>query len=43
MPSVALSSGLIDYEDTGGEGPVLVFGHGLPMNASQWRKVVLAL
>ncbi|MFE3514805.1 alpha/beta fold hydrolase [Streptomyces sp. NPDC059166] len=40
MPRIALSSGPIDYEDTGGEGPVLVFGHGLPMNETQWRKVI---
>lgn len=40
MPSVELSSGSIDYQDTGGQGPVLVFGHGLPMNETQWRKVV---
>ncbi|MEU7569016.1 alpha/beta hydrolase, partial [Streptomyces fradiae] len=31
MPRVVLSSGPVDYRDTGGEGPVLVFGHGLPM------------
>ncbi|NUT10513.1 MAG: alpha/beta hydrolase [Nonomuraea sp.] len=40
MPSIELSSGSIDYQDTGGQGPVLVFGHGLPMNETQWRKVV---
>ncbi len=40
MPEIELSSGPIDYQDTGGEGPVLVFGHGLPMNETQWRKVV---
>ncbi|MEU1711065.1 alpha/beta hydrolase [Streptomyces sp. NPDC005706] len=40
MPRIELSSGSIDYRDTGGEGPVLVFGHGLPMNETQWRKVV---
>lgn len=40
MPGIELSSGPIDYQDTGGEGPVLVFGHGVPMNATQWRKVV---
>ncbi|MEE1779771.1 alpha/beta hydrolase, partial [Streptomyces sp. JV181] len=40
MPRIELSSGPIDYQDTGGEGPVLVFGHGLPMNETQWRKVV---
>ncbi|MBZ4319493.1 alpha/beta fold hydrolase [Streptomyces huiliensis] len=37
---IELSAGTIDYEDTGGEGPVLVFAHGLPMNGRQWRKVV---
>ncbi|MEU3597646.1 alpha/beta hydrolase [Streptomyces sp. NPDC006798] len=37
---IELSSGSIDYQDTGGEGPVLVFAHGLPMNETQWRKVV---
>ncbi|MFE5399354.1 alpha/beta fold hydrolase [Streptomyces sp. NPDC056568] len=40
MPSVELSSGTIEYQDTGGEGPVLVFGHGMPMSGTQWRKVV---
>lgn len=40
MPRTELSSGPVDYQDTGGEGPVLVFGHGLPMNETQWRKVV---
>jgi pimeloyl-ACP methyl ester carboxylesterase len=40
MPRVVLPSGPIDYLDTGGEGPVLVFGHGLLMNETQWRKVI---
>lgn len=40
MPAIELSAGTIDYQDTGGDGPVLVFGHGLPMNETQWRKVV---
>ncbi|GAA2258192.1 alpha/beta hydrolase [Streptomyces amakusaensis] len=40
MPQISLSSGSIDYQDTGGDGPVLVFCHGLPMNEKQWRKVV---
>ncbi|MFF3019439.1 alpha/beta fold hydrolase [Streptomyces sp. NPDC057939] len=40
MPRIELSSGPIDYQDTGGEGPVLVLAHGLPMNETQWRKVV---
>ncbi|UQI46396.1 alpha/beta hydrolase [Streptomyces sp. HU2014] len=40
MPKIELSSGTIDYQDTGGDGPVLVLCHGLPMNEKQWRKVV---
>ncbi|WP_455410070.1 alpha/beta fold hydrolase [Streptomyces hiroshimensis] len=40
MPRIELPAGVIDYQDTGGEGPVLVFGHGPPMNEKQWRKVV---
>ncbi|MEV4436003.1 alpha/beta hydrolase [Streptomyces sp. NPDC049555] len=40
MPEIELSCGPIDYQDTGGDGPVLVFGHGLPMDGRQWRKVV---
>lgn len=40
MPTVELDCGLIDYVDTGGDGPVVVFTHGFPMSASQWRKVV---
>ncbi|MGH3425668.1 MAG: alpha/beta fold hydrolase, partial [Nocardioidaceae bacterium] len=37
---VELSAGTIDYIDTGGDGPVLVLTHGLPMSPTQWRKVV---
>lgn len=40
MPEVELSVGRIEYEDTGGDGPVLVFIHGLLMNGSVWRHVV---
>jgi pimeloyl-ACP methyl ester carboxylesterase len=40
VPQLSLSAGTIDYQDTGGDGPVLVFCHGLPMNEKQWRKVV---
>ncbi|MEU1823027.1 alpha/beta hydrolase [Streptomyces abikoensis] len=40
MSSIELSSGPIGYQDTGGNGPVLVFGHGVPMDGAQWRKVV---
>lgn len=40
MHSVDLPSGPIAYGDTGGDGPVLVFGHGLLMDGRQWRKVI---
>jgi pimeloyl-ACP methyl ester carboxylesterase len=43
MPAVELSSGTIDYEDTGGDGPVIVLTHGLIMDGSLWRHVVEAL
>jgi pimeloyl-ACP methyl ester carboxylesterase len=38
--TVELSAGVIEYEDTGGDGPVLVFLHGLLMDGSVWRHVV---
>jgi pimeloyl-ACP methyl ester carboxylesterase len=40
MPAVELSRGTVDYEDTGGERPVIVFLHGLIMDGSLWRHVV---
>jgi pimeloyl-ACP methyl ester carboxylesterase len=40
MPEVEVSAGTIAYEDTGGEGPVVVFVHGLIMDGSVWRHVV---
>ncbi len=43
MPAVELSAGTIEYEDTGGSGPVIVFGHGLIMDGSLWREVVADL
>lgn len=43
MPEIELSAGTIDYEDTGGDGPVLVLLHGLTMDGTVWRKVVPAL
>jgi pimeloyl-ACP methyl ester carboxylesterase len=36
MKQIELSAGTIDYEDTGGDGPVLVLLHGLMMDASLW-------
>lgn len=43
MPTVELTSGEIDYTDTGGDGPVLVFLHGVNMDASLWNEVVTEL
>ena len=43
MSELELSAGTIDYEDTGGSGPVIVFVHGLMMDGSLWRKVVAEL
>jgi pimeloyl-ACP methyl ester carboxylesterase len=40
MPELRLSAGMIEYEDTGGEGPVIVLTHGLIMDGSLWRHVV---
>ncbi|MFD4431939.1 alpha/beta fold hydrolase [Nocardia sp. NPDC058497] len=43
MFEVQLPAGVIEYEDTGGNGPVLVFIHGLLMDGSGWRHVVGSL
>ncbi len=40
---IELSTGPIEYEDTGGDGPVLVFLHGLVMDASLWAGTIDAL
>jgi pimeloyl-ACP methyl ester carboxylesterase len=40
VPELELSAGTIEYEDTGGDGPVLVFQHGVAMGGSEWRDVV---
>jgi pimeloyl-ACP methyl ester carboxylesterase len=42
MPEVELAAGTIDYDDTGGEGPVIVFMHGLS-DKRHWRKVIAEL
>jgi pimeloyl-ACP methyl ester carboxylesterase len=42
MPEVELSAGIVEYEDTGGEGPTTVMVHGLS-NSRHWRKVVAEL
>ena len=43
MPEIELSAGTIEYEDTGGSGPIVVLLHGLVMDSSLWRKVVREL
>jgi pimeloyl-ACP methyl ester carboxylesterase len=40
---VDLSAGAIEYEDSGGDGPVVVLLHGLLMDASLWGAVVADL
>jgi pimeloyl-ACP methyl ester carboxylesterase len=43
MSEVELSAGTIEYEDSGGGGPVLVFLHGVAMDGSVWAPVVADL
>lgn len=43
MTDVLLSAGVVEYEDTGGDGPVVVLLHGVAMNGSLWRHVVSEL
>jgi pimeloyl-ACP methyl ester carboxylesterase len=43
VAEVEVSAGTIEYEDTGGEGPILFFVNGLAMSGSVWRHVVADL
>src|SRR5262249_58071342 len=43
MTQIQLSAGTIEYQDTGGDGPVLVLLHGLMMDATLWDDVIAAL
>lgn len=43
MASIALSAGTIDYDDTGGDGPVVVPIHGVMQSGTVWREVVADL
>lgn len=43
MTQVELSAGTIEYQDSGGDGPVLVFLHGVAMDGSVWAPVVADL
>jgi pimeloyl-ACP methyl ester carboxylesterase len=40
MPQLELTPGTIDYQDTGGDGPVLVLLHGVAMDGSVWEPMV---
>lgn len=43
MAELQLSAGVVEYEDTGGDGPVVVLLHGVAMDGSLWRHVVADL
>jgi pimeloyl-ACP methyl ester carboxylesterase len=43
MPELELTAGVIDYQDTGGEGPVLVLLGGIAMDGSVWDPMVADL
>ncbi len=43
MQEVEFSAGVVEYEDTGGDRPVVVMVHGLAMDGRQWRKVTAEL
>jgi pimeloyl-ACP methyl ester carboxylesterase len=43
MTDVELSAGTIEYQDSGADGPVLVFLHGVAMDGSVWAPVVADL
>jgi pimeloyl-ACP methyl ester carboxylesterase len=39
MPTVELSAGRVEYEDTGADGPPVVMLHGVLMDSGQWGEV----
>jgi pimeloyl-ACP methyl ester carboxylesterase len=43
VTEIELSAGTIEYQDSGGDGPVLVLLHGLMMDASLWDGVITEL
>ncbi|MEU0254584.1 alpha/beta hydrolase [Streptomyces sp. NPDC006184] len=43
MERIELTAGPIEYEDTGGDGPVLVLLHGMMMDATLWDTTVADL
>jgi pimeloyl-ACP methyl ester carboxylesterase len=40
---IELTAGTIDYEDTGGDGPVIVLLHGMMMDATLWDGLIADL
>lgn len=43
MSEIGLSAGTIDYQDSGGDGPVIVLLHGLLMDSSLWDETIAVL
>jgi pimeloyl-ACP methyl ester carboxylesterase len=43
MNEIELSTGTVDYQDTGGDGPTIVFLHGLLMDSTLWDGVIAEL
>jgi pimeloyl-ACP methyl ester carboxylesterase len=43
MQEIELTAGTIEYQDTGGDGPVVVLLHGLLMDGTVWRHVLADL
>jgi pimeloyl-ACP methyl ester carboxylesterase len=43
MPEIELEAGVIEYEDSGGDGPVLVLIGGLAMDWRLWQEVIEGL
>jgi pimeloyl-ACP methyl ester carboxylesterase len=43
MPEIELDAGVIEYHDSGGDGPVLVLIGGLAMDWRLWREVIEGL
>jgi pimeloyl-ACP methyl ester carboxylesterase len=43
MNEIELSTGTVEYQDTGGDGPTIVFLHGLLMDSTLWDGVIAEL
>ena len=40
MPTIELPAGILDYTDSGGDGPTVVLAHGPAVDGTLWRHVV---